>query len=268
MESISLAQAIALALLQGLTEFLPISSSAHLVLLPKLMQLPDQGLAFDVVVHLGTLGAVLWHFREEVGTMASGFWRTLAARRIDADADGELAWFVLLATIPVGLAGLAFKDFVEQALRNPEVIAIASIGFGLLLAWADRRPHHTGKRWSLRDAMLVGVAQALALIPGTSRSGITITAALMLGYSRKEAARFSFLLAIPVIALAGALKLKDWWQAPTHQADATALLAGFVVSFLSAWICIRLFLAFIERIGMMPFVIYRVLLGAALLAWV
>ncbi len=268
MQEISLAQALVLALIQGLTEFLPISSSAHLALLPRIAELPDQGLAFDTTVHLGTLTAVVVYFRKDLAAMLRGWARTIALRRWDADPHGRLAWLVAIATIPVGLAGLALKDFVEEVLRDPVVIAWASIGFGILLWWADRKPARRPEGgWTLGEALAVGVAQALALIPGTSRSGITMTAARFLGYGRKEAARFSFLLAIPVIALAGGLKLVDWWQAPQHAASAAALAVGYAASAISAWICIHFFLRFIERIGMTPFVVYRVLLGVALLAW-
>ncbi len=264
---IGTAQAVFLALIQGLTEFLPVSSSAHLALVPLLTDWPDQGLAFDCVVHLGTLTAVLVYFRAEVGRMIAGLGRIAAARSLDADADGRLAWFIGLATIPVGLAGLALKDIVEHDLRSIAVIGAASVGFGLLLWWADARGarRKTDGDWSLRDAMIVGLAQAVALIPGTSRSGITMTAALMLGYRREAAARFSFLLSIPVIVLAGGLKVKDWLEQPAQAAGAEALLIGYLLSAVSAWLCIHYFLKYIEKSGMGPFVAYRVALGAALL---
>jgi len=268
-QTIDAMQATALALIQGLTEFLPISSSAHLALVPLLSAWPDQGLAFDCVVHLGTLTAVVLYFRSELAHMLTGFVLTITARSWHVDEGGRLAWYVGLATIPVGLAGLAFKDAVETQLRSVEVIAWASIGFGLLLWLADRvgrRGRHEGE-WTLLAAMLVGLAQALALIPGTSRSGITMTAALLLGYTREAAARFSFLLSIPVIALAGGVKIKDWLESPEQAAGLDALLIGYAVSAISAYICIHYFLKFLERTGMGPFVIYRVLLGGVLL-WV
>ncbi|MDX8401510.1 MAG: undecaprenyl-diphosphate phosphatase [Mariprofundaceae bacterium] len=267
MQHIESAQAAGLALIQGLTEFLPISSSAHLALVPLVSELPDQGLAFDCVVHLGTLSAVLLYFRHEVARMIAGLGRVAAARSLAADDDGRLAWFIALATIPVGLAGLALKDVVEHDLRSVVVIGLASIGFGLLLWWADVRGtrHRDDSAWTLRDAMIVGFAQAVALIPGTSRSGITMTAALMLGYNREAAARFSFLLSIPVIALAGGLKIKDWIEQPDQAAGWDALLLGYVLSAVSAWLCIHWFLKFIERTGMGPFVVYRIALGTVLL---
>lgn len=266
-DNIDLTQAASLALIQGLTEFLPISSSAHLALVPLLTSWPDQGLAFDCVVHLGTLTAVLVYFRHELARMATGFAATLSARSWRHDADGRLAWFILLATVPVGLAGLIFKDVVAQQLRSVQVIAWASIGFGLLLWLAER----SGRRrrgmgdWTLITALAVGCAQALALIPGTSRSGITMTAALLLGFERKAAARFSFLLAIPVIVLAGALEIKDWLAAPQQAAGVAALLVGYTIAAISAYACIHYFLAFLERTGMTPYVLYRVALGLLLL---
>jgi undecaprenyl-diphosphatase len=264
---IDMLQTAVLALIQGLTEFLPISSTAHLALVPLLTGWPDQGLAFDCVVHLGTLTAVILYFRTELGRMASGFGKTITARSWHADADGRMVWFIGLATIPVGLAGLAFKPLVEQALRSELVIGAASVGFGLLLWWADRRgrrSRHDGD-WRLGQALLVGLAQAVALIPGTSRSGITMTAALMLGYTRESAAHFSFMLSIPVIALSGGLAIHDWMTSPSQTFAWHHLLAGYALSAVSAYLCIHFFLKFIQRIGMVPFALYRIVLGTALL---
>jgi len=270
LQHIDILQAVTLAFIQGVTEFLPISSSAHLALVPLLSDWPDQGLAFDCVLHLGSLTAVLFYFHSELTRMCAGFGRTLAARSWHADEEGRLAWFLLLATIPVGLAGLALKDVVEHQLRTVTVIAWASIAFGLLL-WASDR---TGKRlrqeneWTLKDALIVGLAQAVALIPGTSRSGITMTAGLILGFTRQTAARFSFLLSIPVIVLAGGLKVKDWIEQPDQAAAMPELITGYLVSAVSAYLCIHYFLKFLERGGMTPFVVYRLLLGVALLVLV
>jgi undecaprenyl-diphosphatase len=181
--------------------------------------------------------------------------------------DARLAWAVLIGTIPVGLAGLLFKDIIETQLRSPMVIAIATIVFGLLLWYADK----TGKRSKneygllLCDVLIIGLAQALALIPGTSRSGITITAALMLGLNREAAARFSFLLSIPVIFLAGSLETIEYLGSASMD-DAQALLIGALLSAVSAYACIHYFLKLLERIGMMPFVAYRLVLGVVLVA--
>jgi len=255
---------VVLALVQGITEFLPISSSAHLVLVPVLGDWDDQGLAFDIAVHVGTLLAVVVHFRSDLARMVRGVLGPVAGRPLDV--DGRLGWLVVLATVPVGLAGLAFKDVIETALRDPVVIAWASIGFGVLLWLADRwGPRARDERtlgW--RGALGIGVAQALALVPGTSRSGITMTAGLALGLDRVAAARFSFLLAIPVIALAGGLQLVELLGGEGRIAWGT-LVAATALSAVSAWLCIHLFLAWIARIGMLPFVLYRVALGVILL---
>ena len=259
-----LIQIVVLALVQGLTEFLPISSSAHLILVPIISDWQDQGLAFDVAVHAGTLIAVVTYFRKEISKMFVEWLGSLKGKHTE---DSKLAWAVLVGTIPVGLAGLLFKDFISGNLRTPLVIATTTIVFGLLLWLADK----TGQRsrdehqLSWKDILLIGVAQAIALIPGTSRSGITITAALLLGLSRQAAARFSFLLSIPVIVLAGGVETLDYLKVASSS-DARDLLMGAMISAISAYACIHYFLKLLERIGMMPFVIYRLVLGLALFA--
>ena len=255
--------AIWLALLQGLTEFLPISSSAHLILLPRLLHWSDQGLTFDVAVHLGTLSAVVVYFRHDVLRLFTAWLRSVVQRRVDADA--RLAWLVLLGTVPVVVGGLLLHDLVETALRSPLVIAAATMGFGVLLGWSDWYGRQQRDEGSLRvgDALLIGIAQALALIPGTSRSGITMTAALALGLTRSAAARFSFLLSIPVIAMAGVYETGTLIEQAAPVAW-DALLIGIAVSGFSAWLCIHFFMKLIERIGMWPFVVYRLVLGVVL----
>ncbi len=258
-------QVVVLALLQGLTEFLPVSSSAHLILVPALTGWPDQGLAFDVALHFGSLFAVLLYFRRDLIGMTASWGRSVATRQLDDNA--RLAWGVVFATIPVGLAGLAFKDQIELYLRSPFYLAMGLVFFGLLLGWADWR--HRGDRsesqMTWKDVLIIGCAQALALIPGTSRAGITITAALFLGLNREAASRFSFLLSIPVILLACLLKTRDLIEEQVS-VDWLAMGLGVLVSAVSAFLCIHYFLVFIKRIGMQPFVIYRILLGIALLA--
>jgi undecaprenyl-diphosphatase len=257
-------QIVILALVQGLTEFLPVSSSAHLILVPQFTDWGDQGLAFDVAVHLGTLIAVIGYFRKDIVTILRDWSLSLYHRK--QVGDSNLAWAVGLGTIPVGIAGLLFKGDIETVLRSPLVIAVATIGFGLLLWWADRagsqnRNEHT-MGW--RDIAVIGIAQALALIPGTSRSGITMTAALFMGLNRSAAARFSFLLSIPVILLAGGLNAIELYQ-QGEAVDWSALGLGILFSALSAYLCITLFLKALEKIGMTPFVIYRLILGVVLL---
>lgn len=258
-------QILLLAVLQGLTEFLPISSSAHLILLPQLNGWQDQGLAFDVAVHVGTLTAVVAYFRVELAAMLRDFIRSLVERRLVGES--RLAWGVLFGTIPVGLAGLAFKDAVETTLRSPLVIAAATIVFGLALWWADARGRRLRSEHTIgwRDVLVIGVAQAIALIPGTSRSGITMTAGLMQGLTREGAARFSFLLSIPVILLAGGLNALELVESPAP-VDWLALLLGSATAAVSAYVCIHFFLKLLEQVGMLPFVIYRLLLGIALFA--
>lgn len=260
-----LIQTLALALLQGLTEFLPISSSAHLILLPVLLGWADQGLAFDVAVHVGTLLAVIAYFRNELRRMLNDWLGSLAGR--GQTADSRLAWAVGFGTIPVGLAGLLFADFIELHLRSALVIATTTVLFGLLLWWSDRGGTRRRDEYSLswKDVLVIGCAQALALIPGTSRSGITMTAALMLGLSREGAARFSFLLSIPVILLAGGFETHELFQ-QAGPVDWQALGVGTAVSAVSAYLCIHFFLKLVARIGLLPFVIYRLILGAVLFA--
>ncbi|MDH5326705.1 MAG: undecaprenyl-diphosphate phosphatase [Gammaproteobacteria bacterium] len=258
-----LIQIIVLALVQGLTEFLPISSSAHLILVPRLVDWPDQGLAFDVAVHVGTLSAVVLYFRQEVQAMSVDWVVSLKTRQ--QTTNSRLAWAVLFGTIPAGLAGLAFKGFIEGNLRSPLVLAGTTVIFGLLLWAADvsgkRNRDETSIGW--KDVLIIGCAQALALIPGTSRSGATMTAALFLGLSREAAARFSFLLSIPVIFLSGLLVVKDLVE-QNAAVDWQALVWGTVLAGITAYLCIHFFLKLLEKIGMLPFVIYRLVLGAFL----
>lgn len=257
-------QVVILALVQGITEFLPVSSSAHLILVPVLTDWQDQGLAFDVALHLGSLLAVVLYFRRDLMAMTVSWFRSLATRQPDSDA--RLAWAVLLGTIPVGLAGLAFKDTIETVLRSPLYLAAGLIVFGVLLAWADlrHRGNRTEHQMTWKDVLVIGCAQAVALFPGTSRSGITITAALFMGMNREAASRFSFLLSIPVIVLACGLLIKDLIETP-QPIQWGFMLAGVLLSGLSAYLCIHYFLAFIKRIGMMPFVAYRIVLGIILI---
>ncbi len=253
-----------LAIVQGLTEFLPISSSGHLILVPQLLGWPDQGLAFDVAVHVGTLIAVLAYFRDELTEVARAWFASFGG---EMTGDARLGWAVLLGTVPVGVAGLVFGDFIETHLRSPMVIAATTIGFGALLWFADLRGarNHDEHSMSWREIIVIGCAQALALVPGTSRSGITMTAGLLIGLDRAGAARFSFLLSIPVIVLAGGFETMKLVRSP-EPVDLLALSLGAIVSAVSAYLCIRLFLKFLERTGMAPFAIYRFVLGALILA--
>jgi undecaprenyl-diphosphatase len=258
-------QAILLAILQGLTEFLPISSSAHLVIPSLVMGWPDQGLAFDVAVHVGTLSAVLLYYREDLIRMAGSWFSSLAGA--PATDDSRLVWYLALATLPAIAVGLFAGDYIETELRNLPVIATTTLLFGLLLGVADRRvpAAGAGAQLTLPVALLIGLAQAVAPVPGVSRSGVTITAALLLGMNRQAAARFSFLLSIPVIAGAGTLKA---WELAHSGIAANWLLLGMgaLVAGVTAYLCIALFLRLLDRVGLMPFVYYRVILAAVLYA--
>ena len=253
-----LSHIIVLALVQGISEFLPISSSAHLVLVPKLLGWADQGLAFDVAVHVGTLAAILFYFK---GLMHD-FFASIARR--EKVGDSTLVWSVGFATVPVGLFGLAFNDAIEQYARNGLVIAAMTIIFGIALYVADKKSGlKTEYEMTIKLALIIGLAQAIALIPGVSRSGVTMTAALMLGFSHSASANFSFLLSIPVIVLAGGLEAVKLLKTP----DAlpwSDLAIGAAISGLSAYLCVRLFMALIARVSMLPFVIYRMILGVFL----
>jgi len=256
-------QAISLAVLQGLTEFLPVSSSAHLILLPVLVGWQDQGLAFDVSVHVGTLTAVVAFYRKDVAQIIMAWSRSVVGKGMTDDA--KLAWYVVLGTIPVGLVGITLPDVIETVLRSPLVIAAATIVFAFLLWFAEKRAPEQRTTITLLDAVVIGLFQAVALIPGTSRSGITITAGLLTGLKREYAARFSFLLSIPVIALAGMVKgLELYKTADPVQWD--MILIGVSVSAVMAYLSIGWFLKLLDKIGMMPFVYYRLILGVFLFA--
>jgi undecaprenyl-diphosphatase len=256
-------QVIVLALLQGITEFLPVSSSAHLILPAQLTEWPDQGLAFDVAVHAGTLVAVLAFFRAEVTGLFTSAGTLVAERRIDTTLD---LWIkVAVATLPVLIAGFIAKDFVESELRTVKVMAITTIVFGILLGLADRRTG-TNQSISWPAALIIGFSQVVALIPGTSRSGITMTAALFLGLSRTNGARFSMLLSIPTILGAALLITLDILERGLDVGLAH-LAGGFLLSAVSAFVTIRYFMLLVERTGMMPYVVYRLLLGTVLLVF-
>lgn len=258
-------EVIILSIIQGITEFLPISSSAHLILPSAIFGWEDQGIAFDVAVHVGTLLAVMLYFRQDIANLTVGWIKSLGGQH---STDSKLAWWVILATIPAGLAGLLAADLIETFLRSPWVLAITTIVFGLLLWLADAtaKQQVSMEQMNWRQALIIGLAQAVALIPGTSRSGITMTAAMLLGLDKVSAARFSFLLSIPIIVLSGGYQASKLLSEPT-QYDISGILLGMALSFISALICIHFFLKIISRMGMLPFVIYRLLLGVGLIVF-
>lgn len=259
-------QLLILAIIQGLTEFLPVSSSAHLILPAALLNWPDQGPLIDLMAHFGSLFAVMLYFRKDVGQVLSGLIDLLCRRQ---SQGAKLAVLLIVSTPPVLILGfiLSMGGF-DVMLRQPLIIALAFIIFGLILWWADK----TGAQnksvdvMTWRGAAMIGAAQALALIPGTSRSGITMTAALKLGFNRIEAARFSMLMSIPIIGVSGLFAL---YKLQSGGAGIASLTDGLIVaglSFIAAYAAIAVFMKLVERIGMFPFMIYRVAVGGALLA--
>jgi len=251
-----------LAVIQGVTEFLPVSSSAHLILPAQLLGWPDQGLLFDVAVHAGTLCAVMFYFRHTLASL-------IASLAPGAGAHRSELWALTIATVPVLVAGLVLKDVIATEARSIGVITAATLGFGVLLGIADRVSNRAGAardKVSYRDALLIGMAQVFALIPGTSRSGVTITAALFLGYHPAAASRFSFLLSMPVIAGALLVMLLSW-ETPAGSASAEVILGAFVIAAVFAYATIKSFMYLLQRVALMPFVVYRLILGMLLLGW-
>lgn len=257
-------QVVVLAIVQGLTEFLPISSSGHLVLVPAFMGWTDQGLLFDVAVHFGSLGAVCIYFFRDIMGLIHGAGHILQGNVRSSQARMALA--IGLGTVPAAIAGLLFAGWIEANLRHPGVIVVTLSTFGVLMALADRYGRRTRiiTDVRIRDALLIGIAQAGALIPGTSRSGITITVGLALGLQRQDAARFSFLLSAPVIMLACAYKvislLLEGSDIAWGQLGIGALVSGIV-----AYLSIEFFMRFVTVIGLLPFAIYRLVLAGVIL---
>jgi len=257
-------QVVILAIVQGLTEFLPISSSGHLVLVPYLFEWTDQGLAFDVAVHFGSLAAVCIFFRKDIASLFSGGVQVLGGNL--KSPESRMALAIALGTVPAALAGLLFASWIEQNLRDPAVIVYTLAGYGVLMALADRfgRSEKNISGVGLKDAIIIGCAQALALVPGTSRSGVTITAARILGFERQDAARFSFLLSAPVILLAAGYKFVEMVTSDVSIAWGQLAL-GALVACVVAYISIEFFMRVVTRIGLAPFAIYRLILAAIIL---
>lgn len=261
-------EAAVLGVLQGLTEFLPVSSSAHLRIVgPLLPSGGDPGAAFTAITQIGTEAAVLIYFRRELAAIAVSWWRSILSLGRHADADSRMAWLILIGTLPIAGLGLMFKDAIETSLRNLYITAAMLIAFALLLWVADRfgTRHRTLQDLSWRHGLLFGLAQALALIPGVSRSGGTITAGLLMGYTREAAARYSFLLAVPAVLASGGYQL--WRSAEIGSpiaAGPTALAT--VVAFGVGYAVIVAFMRFVTTHSYLPFVVYRIVLGLVVLA--
>ncbi len=262
-------QALILGIIQGLTEFLPISSSGHLVFVPKLLGWADQGLSFDVVVHVGSLLAVIVYFRRRLWTLTKGLFGSNKATK----KERKLAWYILLTIIPAGIVGFLFGDWIELNLRSTRLIAFGLIFWGVMLGFVDTVSSRIKKKKTLDEtswqtSLFIGLAQAIALIPGTSRSGITMTAGLAGKMSKESAAEFSFLMSVPIIALAGALKITELIKVGLEGFSITTLSVGFAASAVSGFLAIKLLLGIVRRWNFMPFVFYRIIIGLLILIYV
>lgn len=258
--------AFILAIVQGLTEFLPVSSSAHLILVPRFLGWPDQGVAFDVFISLGTLAAVISYFYLDLAAIFYHWCMQFRKNRPeDPQHYARLGNLLILATLPAVAVGFFLADYVDGYLRDPRIIAGTTLGFGLLLGAADwfGRKTLTLPQTGWRAALIYGLAQALSLIPGVSRSGITMTAGLMMGFDRQAAARFSFLMSIPITVAAATLETVKMLNDPMPR-DWAALWVGFIVSAIAGYLCIKYFLHFLNRYGMWPHVLYRIVLSVIL----
>ena len=260
---------VILALIQGLSEFLPISSSAHLILAPQLLGWPeDQGVLIDVMAHFGSLFAVIAYFHKDVAAMISGFFDLLKRK---LNKNSALALNLIIATPPAMILGLILTTGgIDEVLRSPLIIAATTIIFGILLWISDLKGQEIYKTEDLtwKRASILGLAQAVALIPGTSRSGITMTAARFMGMTRVESARFSMLMSLPIIGAGGLYALLKLSKAEETGASLSDGLIVAVLSFLAAYACIALFMKWVSKIGFFPFMVYRLLLGAGLLLWI
>lgn len=262
----SLLEAVVLGVVQGLTEFLPISSTAHLRIVPALLGWGDPGAAYSAVIQLGTVAAVLLYFASDLKALSIAFVRGLVDKKPFGTLESRLAWFVGLGTLPIGVMGLAFKKSIETSLRSLYVISASLIALAVVLYIVERLARHTRtlEQMTLKDALIVGGCQALALIPGSSRSGTTLTGALALGFTRAEAARYSFLLSVPATTLAGLFELKHLLQA-TDAPPVTMLVVGTLVSFGTGLLAIWWLLRFLRTRSTLVFVVYRIVLGGTLL---
>ncbi|QSQ12883.1 undecaprenyl-diphosphate phosphatase [Myxococcus landrumensis] len=262
----SLLEAIVLGLVQGLTEFLPISSTAHLRIAPELFGWKDPGAAYSAVIQLGTVAAVLIYFRKDIVSLVGAFFRGLVKKDPFGTVESRLAWFVLVGTLPIGLCGLAFKKSIETQFRSLYVISASLIILAIILFVVEKRASHrrTLADMTWRDGILIGLWQALALIPGSSRSGTTLTGGLSLGLKREDAARYSFLLSIPATTLAGLFELKHLMEA-TERPSALSLWVGTLVAFGSGMAAIAWLLNYLRSRTTLVFVIYRIVLGVLLL---
>jgi len=272
----SIIQAIVLGIIQGITEFLPVSSSGHLIFLPKLFGWADQGVTFDVIVHLGTLVAVVWYFRKKLWNIFLAVTHLNKKEKtqnpkFEIQNYRKLGWLILLGTIPAGLVAVLFGDIVEEKLRTPFVIGVSFIVWGIILGLADnigrlkdwKIKHIEEIHW--RNVLFIGCAQAVALIPGTSRSGITMTAGLFSKLTKESAAEFSFLLSVPIIALAGLSGIRDMLGQTAEHIGLFPMFCGFIASMISGLFAIGILMKIIKRWNFTPFVLYRIIVGLLIL---
>jgi undecaprenyl-diphosphatase len=256
-------QSLFLGVVQGLTEFLPISSSGHLVIIPWLFKFPDPGLNFDVAMHLGTLLAVVSFFWKDIVILLKAFFKSIEERKIEKDKDRLLAWYLIIGCIPGGLAGFLFEKKIEAKLHIPVYVAVFMILLGIILWFADRYSRKDRKldTLNLLDVIVIGLSQMLALAPGVSRSGITISIGLARGLTREDAARFSFLLSIPIIFGASALKIKYFVHSVLFDPGRIVFLSGFLGSAIAGFLAIKYLLKFVQKNSYSVFVYYRILFG-------
>lgn len=261
-------QAIVLGIIQGLTEFIPVSSTAHLIFLPKFFGWIDPGLSFDVILHLGTLtGVVFFFWKDFIHIFRGMFMVRRNALDILNNPEGMIGWYLIIGTIPAGIAGLIFKEKVETTLRTPAIIAVSLIFFGLVLWWADKRGRKIRRLYHMNigDALFIGCAQAIALIPGVSRSGITISAGLFRGLERETAARFTFLLSTPIILAGGILSGQDLYMSGPPDGMVSPFIVGFLASAISGFMAIKYLLKYLSRRNVNLFVYYRIIVGILIL---
>lgn len=264
-EQLSWLQAIVLGISQGLTEFLPISSTAHTLVVSRLLGWPDPGAAFTAVTQVGTELAVVIYFRNDIARILKAWFSSLTKADQRSNPDAKMGWYVIIGTIPIGVAGLAFKSSIETTARNLWLVAASLIFMGVLLGLADRYAKHTKNEADLntKNAILFGLGQALALIPGVSRSGATITAGLAMGYKRDVAARYSFLLAIPAVFASAALTAGD--IASDDFVNWPATIVATIVAFVVGFIVIAGLMKYLQTRTFFPFVVYRIVLGSVLI---
>jgi undecaprenyl-diphosphatase len=264
-EQLSWLQAIVLGISQGLTEFLPISSTAHTLIVSKLLGWPDPGAAFTAVTQVGTELAVVIYFRQDIARILKAWFASLTKKSERANPDAKMGWYVIIGTIPIGIAGLAFKSSIETTARNLWLVAATLIVMGILLGLADRFARHTKSEADIntKNAVLFGLGQALALIPGVSRSGATITAGLAMGFKRDVAARYSFLLAIPAVFASAALTAGD--ISSDSFVNWPATIVATIVAFVVGYFVIASLMKYLQTRTFLPFVIYRIALGTLLM---